>query len=126
MKDLPKLTVEQIARPLLAIIMILCYWACDPQDADAATANVDRDGVVRVYDYPATEKAAFSACVTKQREMRDIPGSEAEYRVWWSQNLGTERQLDWSEAYDRCTAQRYARFGKWNFENMTLVRVEQP
>lgn len=78
----------------------------------------------RFYEFSAREQRAMSQCVTAQREARDIPGTEIEYRAWWTAHQGGSAAADWSAAYETCRRQSYTT-GTFDYDHLVLVRVER-
>lgn len=111
---MPKLTVEQIARPALALVMILIYWA----NNDAPSVGSTMHSVTRHYETP---------CYSQLREAHpEVPHGEdspTAYMMWWNSTPVAERSA-WSSAVRDCQTSFVAEHGKWSFDNMILVRTE--
>lgn len=113
-KDYPeprKLTVEQIVRPLLAIVFIVAYFATQPARADAAQSG----GEIRHYE---------STCQTQAREAHGVPVDNDAYAAYVAEHLhgevaDAELQAYW-DAFNACPPA-----AKFDFGSMTLVHVER-
>lgn len=110
----PKLTFEQIARPLLAFIFIMIYWANN--DAPAMGSNMH--SVIRHYETPC-----YSQLRAEHPEVPNGADDPIAYVSWWNSISPAERDAR-STAVRDCQDSFVAEHGKWSFENMILVRTE--
>jgi hypothetical protein len=111
-----KLSVEQVARPLLAAIIILIYWACAPE-ADATTSL---GGEIRHYTLPCYEQL--------RSEHPEIPRGDENpgaYLAWHSDPANRVERNEYLAAVRDCRAGHEAAHGKWNVDSMILVAVER-
>ena len=117
--EMPKVTFEQIARPLVAILFLVMF-----SGAVATQAAGDAPTTFYHYELPQSVQDARQACYEQAAEDRDIPQGD-QYIVWWNANKGTSAQHEWTVAFEACKDANPMPGGKWNWDGMTLVGIEE-
>jgi hypothetical protein len=115
--NVPRVTFEQIVRPLLAIVIIFAFSGSLTQTAAATTE-------VRFYELPTSVRDARQACYEQAARDNDIPDGQAAYEAWWAVNQGTPAEQRWTAQFEACKVVNPMPGGKWNWDGMTLVRTE--
>lgn len=115
--NIPKVTVGQIIRPLLALIFIVSGGGVFALSADAAPTTVYH------YQLPKNVVDARQVCFEHVASVRHIPSGDA-YITWWNTHKGTAAQREWTAAFEQCKIDNPMPGGKWNWDGMTLVSTE--
>lgn len=111
-----KVTFEQIARPLLAIVFILCYWSTHDANAVGTVANKT---LSRHYEMPC-----YAALRADHPEVPHGDEDPIAYVAWWN-SISPAEQSEWSSAVRACRSGHEAEYGKWNFDSMILVNTTE-
>lgn len=105
-----KLTVEQIARPALAIVFILIYWATHTP-APVGTTERQDTGVINHYE---------TQCQKDAREQYGVPLANEASAQWQRDHLDTPEGTAYNKAATACPSP-----AKWDFDNMIFVGTER-
>lgn len=112
MRKITVIAIMLVASLLSGLGVATVTVGAEGTDVQTVAANAQRGD--RIYQVP---------CIIDLRAAHpEIPGETQEYLSWRSAN--PKEAQEWSDQLQACWDGHIAKYGKWNWDSMVLVRVE--